>query len=77
LGVFLLVFLSTFPVVIPFIVMSDAVRALRVSNAIAVVLLFLAGYTFGRLTGRRPVWVGGAMVVLGSILVGITIALGG
>jgi hypothetical protein len=77
LGVFLLVFLSTFPVVIPFIVMSDAVRALRVSNAIAVVLLFLAGYTFGRLTGRRPVWVGGAMVVLASILVGITIALGG
>jgi hypothetical protein len=76
-GVFLLVFLTTFPVVIPFIVMRDAVPALRVSNAIAVVLLFLAGYGFGRLTGRRPVWVGAAMVVLGLILVGITIALGG
>ena len=33
LGVFLLVFLSTFPVVIPFIVMSEAGPALRVSNA--------------------------------------------
>ena len=77
LGVFLLVFLSTFPVTIPFIVMRDAVPALRVSNAIAVVLLFGAGYAFGRLTGRRPVWVGTAMVVLGCILVGITIALGG
>ena len=76
-GVFLLVFLSTFPVVIPFIVMRDPVPALRVSNAIAVVLLFAAGYAFGRLTGRRPVWVGGAMVVLGAILVGMTIALGG
>ena len=76
-GVFLLVFLSTFPVTIPFIVMSDAVPALRVSNAIAVVLLFLAGYGFGRITGRRPVWAGSAMVVLGSILVGLTIALGG
>ena len=77
LGVFLLVFLSTFPVVIPFIVMRDPVPALRVSNAIAVILLFGAGYAFGRLTGRRPVWMGTVMVVLGSILVGITIALGG
>jgi VIT1/CCC1 family predicted Fe2+/Mn2+ transporter len=77
LGVFLLVFLSTFPVTIPFIVMRDAVPALRVSNAIAVVSLFGAGYAFGRLTGRRPVWVGTATVVLGAILVGITIALGG
>jgi len=77
LGVFLLVFLSTFPVVIPFLVMRDAVPALRVSNAIAVALLFSAGYAFGRIAGRHPVWVGSAMVILGSILVGITIALGG
>ena len=77
LGVFLLVFLSTFPLTIPFIVMRDAVPALRVSNAIAVVSLFAAGYAFGRLTGRRPVLVGGATVVLGCILVGVTIALGG
>ena len=77
LGVFLLVFLSTFPVTIPFIVMRDPVPALRISNAIAVVLLFTAGYAFGRLTGRHPVWVGSATVVLGVILVGITIALGG
>jgi hypothetical protein len=77
LGVFLLVFLSTFPVTIPFIVMSDPVPALRVSNAIAVGLLFMAGYAFGRITGRRPAWVGAAMVVFGSILVGLTITLGG
>jgi VIT1/CCC1 family predicted Fe2+/Mn2+ transporter len=76
-GVFLLVFLSTFPVVIPFIFMRNAVPALRVSNAIAIVLLFLTGYAFGRLTWRRPVWAGIAMVVLGGILVGITMALGG
>jgi hypothetical protein len=76
-AVFLLVFLSTFPVTIPFILMRDPVQALRVSNAIAVVLLFAAGYIFGRLSGRRPVLTGSTMVVLGSILVGITIALGG
>jgi len=77
LGVFLLVFVSTLPVVIPFVVMRNAVPALRVSNAIAVVLLFVAGHAFGRITGHRPAWVGAAMVVLGSILVGLTIALGG
>jgi hypothetical protein len=77
LAVLLLVFLSTLPVVIPFVLMHDAVPALRVSNAIAVALLFAAGYAFGRLTGRQPVVVGTAMVVLGSLLVGLTMALGG
>jgi VIT1/CCC1 family predicted Fe2+/Mn2+ transporter len=43
LGVFLLVFLSMFPVVVPFIFMSNALLALRISNGIAIVLLFLAG----------------------------------
>ena len=77
LGVFLLVFLSTFPVVIPFIFMRHAAPALRVSNAIAVVMLFCTGYAFGRLAGRNPWLVGLSMVALGLILVGMTIALGG
>ena len=77
LGVFLLVFVSTFPVVIPFIFMRSAGPALRVSNVIAIVMLFLTGYAFERLTGRRPLSVGISMVVLGSVLVGLTIALGG
>jgi VIT1/CCC1 family predicted Fe2+/Mn2+ transporter len=77
LGVFLLVFLSTLPVAIPFIVMRSAAPAMRVSNAVAVALLFLTGYAYGRTTGRRPVWVGISMVALGAVLVGITIALGG
>ena len=76
-GVFLLVFLCTFPVVIPFIFMSHAGPALRVSNAIAIVMLFLTGYAFGRMTGRHPWLVGISMVVLGLILVGLTMALGG
>jgi hypothetical protein len=76
-GVFLLVFLSTFPVVIPFLVTRNAASAMRMSDAIAVAMLFAAGYAFGRLSGYRPVWVGVAMVALGSALVGLTIALGG
>ena len=77
LGVFLLVFLCTFPVVIPFILMSHAGPALRVSNAIAIVMLFLTGHAFGRMTGSNPWLIGFSMVVLGLILVGMTIALGG
>jgi VIT1/CCC1 family predicted Fe2+/Mn2+ transporter len=77
LAVFLIVFLSTFPVTIPFLVMRELGPAMRVSNLIAVVLLFVVGYQFGRLTGRRPWLVGGGMVVFGSILVAVTIALGG
>ena len=76
-GVFLLVFLSTFPVVIPFIFLRNAGPALRVSNVVAIVMLFVTGYAFGRLTGRHPWLVGISMVVLGSILVGLTMALGG
>jgi VIT1/CCC1 family predicted Fe2+/Mn2+ transporter len=57
--------------------MRSAGPALRVSNAVAIVMLFLTGYAFGRLTGRHPWLVGILMVILGSILVGMTIMLGG
>jgi len=76
-GVFLLVFLSTFPVVIPFIVMQRTMPAMRVSNAIAVAMLFMTGYAYGRLTGYHPIRMGISMVVLGATLVAITMALGG
>jgi hypothetical protein len=76
-AVFLLVFLSTFPVVIPFIFMHSLQPAMRVSNAIAIAMLFLLGCAFGRMTERSPIRVGIAMVVMGAILVGITMALGG
>jgi hypothetical protein len=75
--VFLLVFLSTFPVVIPFLVIGEPARALRVSNAVAVILLGAGGYSLGRYSGLRPWWVALAMTALGALLVAITIALGG
>jgi VIT1/CCC1 family predicted Fe2+/Mn2+ transporter len=75
--VFLLVFLSTFPVVIPFLFASNARLALRVSNGLAILMLFITGYAFGRYAGRRPWRTGVAMVILGSTLVGITISVGG
>ena len=77
LGVFLLVFLATFPVVIPFIFMSDAITALRVSNAVALLMLFIAGHSLGRYANHHPIRMGLAMMLIGSALVAITIALGG
>ena len=77
LGVFLLVFLSTFPVTVPFIFMQNAMTAVRVSNAIAIAMLFFAGVAYGRCVGRSPWAVGLSMVVLGGVLVAITMALGG
>ncbi len=76
-AVFLLVFLSTFPVAIPFLLMSDPMHALRISNLIAIVLLFLGGYTLAKHSGAHPWRLGLAMVGIGVALVGLTIALGG
>jgi len=76
-GVFLLVFLSTFPVAVPFIVMQNSMAAMRVSNAVAVTMLFVAGAAYARVVGRSPWVLGAAMVALGGVLVALTIALGG
>ena len=77
LGVCLLVFISTLPVVIPFLFVGNAHSALRISNAVAIVMLFLCGYAFARCTGLRPWLTGLAMVAVGAALVGVAIALGG
>ena len=77
LGVFFLVFLSTFPVAVPFLVMHSAMAAVRVSNGVAVVMLFAMGLAYGRLVGATPLAFGIAMVALGIGLVALTMALGG
>ncbi len=77
LGVFLLVFLSTFPVVLPFLFFSPLHRAMRISNGVAIAMLYVAGHLLGRHAGLRPVRTALAMVAIGIVLVGVTIALGG
>ena len=62
LGIFRSLFSSTLPVVIPFVVMRSAVPALRVSNAIAIAMLFVAGFVYGRQVGRSPWLLGLSMV---------------
>jgi hypothetical protein len=76
-GICLLSFVSTFPIVIPFILIGDARLALRLSNAVAIAMLFVCGYAFGRCAGFRPWATRLLMVAIGAALVGIAIALGG
>jgi VIT family len=76
-SVFALVFLSTFPPTIPFMLMDNPVMALRISNVIAGVLLFVTGYALANVTGRHPVRSGFFMVVVGAILVAVAMTLGG
>ncbi len=76
-GVFLLVFLSTFPVAIPFLIVRNPLTALRLSNAIALVMLFVTGWSLGTHAGM-PGWRAGlGVMAIGLVLVVITIALGG
>jgi hypothetical protein len=77
LAVFMLVFLSTFPVVIPFLVFTNVRIAIRASNVVAIVMMFLAGYWLAKHGGHHPWRAGLSVVLLGVVLVGIAIALGG
>jgi hypothetical protein len=76
-GICVYVFISTFPVVIPFAYMHDDRRALRTSNGVAVVMMFICGWILGRYAGGRPWITGVAMSLIGIILVLIAIILGG
>jgi hypothetical protein len=76
-GICLLSFLSTFPVVIPFLLFGEARLALRVSNAVAIAMLFLCGFMLGRYAGFRPMSMGLCVVALGGVMVAVAIALGG
>jgi hypothetical protein len=77
LAVCLLVFLSTFPVVLPFLFTSDVRLALSISNAIANAMLFLCGFAFARHTGLNPWLTGLVMIAIGAAMVGVAMLLGG
>jgi hypothetical protein len=62
-------------VALRFIFLANA-RGFARSNAIAIGMMFLYGYAFGRDTGVRPRVTGLAMVAAGTAVVGIAIALG-
>jgi len=77
LASFWLVFFASIPAALPFLFIRDAWIALRVSNAILVSFLFLAGYRWARHTALWPWLTGLTFMVAGVALVGIAISLGG
>jgi hypothetical protein len=72
-----LVFACSFPAILPFIVMDDLSRAVRISNAILIVLLFLVGFRAARHTLAQPWLVGLVVALVGVFLVALAIPLGG
>jgi len=77
LGVFLLVFASTFPPVLPFLFMSEVHPAMRLSAVIGIAMMFLCGYGWGRYAGLRPWRSAFVMAALGAGIQAVIIALGG
>jgi len=77
LAIFLMVFLSTFPVTLPFLFIRDISVAIRISNAIALILLFTTGVYLARHTGRQKILSGLAFTFIGFLVVSVTMALGG
>jgi hypothetical protein len=75
--VFLLVVLSTFPLVVPFMIIDETARALLWSRLVAVGMLFIAGATLARYSGGN-IWLNGlTMAALGAVLMAAIMALGG
>ncbi len=72
-----LVFLTALPAAVPFMLMSDPMRALRVSNGLLVAMLFGIGYFWARETNANRIGTGLAMTFAGLTLVGAAMALGG
>lgn len=75
--IFLMVFASTFPVAVPFIFIDNVHLAMRVSNGVALLMLFILGYKIAKYAGFNPLRTSLVFISLGIILVAITIALGG
>ena len=77
LGVFLLVTVSTFPLVVPFLVFGELASAYLASRLVAVAMLFLCGWMLARHAGGTP-WIAGvAMAAIGALLLAALMALGG
>jgi len=74
---FWLVFAAPLPAALPFLVFSQPLIALRVSNLILMGLLFFAGYKWAEYVGINRFLAGTAMVGIGLILVAVAIPLGG
>jgi VIT1/CCC1 family predicted Fe2+/Mn2+ transporter len=77
LAAFWLVVLSCLPATLPFLIFTQPVRALRISNALLIVMLFLVGQKWAEYARTSRLLAGTVMVGIGLALVGVAILLGG
>ena|SRR5215831_4095603 len=75
--VFLLVVLSTFPLVVPFMLTNETARALLWSRLVAVAMLFIAGALLARYSQGNVLLNGLVMATLGALMMAAIMALGG
>ena len=76
-AILILEMVCTIPAAVPFLFMESPLAALRVSNAVLLVLLFVVGYKWGEQIESNRVAAGLAMFLLGLALVGVAMFLGG
>ena len=67
----------TVPILVPFLLVDEPLLAVRASNAVGIVLLFLLGYAWATRTSGRPYLLGFAMAMIGVVMTVMTILLGG
>lgn len=75
--IFMLVFLCTFPVAIPFGIFDKLEVAMRASNGVALLLLFTGGFVLAGYAGFRRGVTAVLYTLIGVALVALTMALGG
>ncbi len=76
-GIFAIVVLATFPVALPFVLISDLPKALLISRVLTLAMLFAGGVALGR-HAQYGGWKSGlALLALGVALTVAVIALGG
>ena len=76
-AIFLIVVVSTFPVVLPYVLITDVRMATTVSRIVALAMLFFGGLALGRYAGYGSWRAGLTMAGLGTALVIAINALGG
>lgn len=74
---FLLSFVATLPATIPFLLIGNWIVALRVSNLVTVIMMFIVGYRWAKYADANPLRTGLWLALIGVVLVLIAVALGG
>ena len=77
IAVAVVIVVATLPVVLPFLIVDDSYLAVRLSNAVAIAMLFVLGVRWAHFVGANPWTVGAGLTSVGVVLVLVTIALGG